>query len=444
MEITQSFQAQLLYLMVNSTSFMRESVSVLDSNLFTDDDLRIAASAAKKYFKIYKRAIGPNLNQELAEMLSARKLPPDGLSSVISLLSKTKKRVNRDYITNKLADFVRARTYQDGVIELAELVAKGDLAEAEETMRTILQTSIEKVDDGVDYATDLVDIEERASRNPIWLPTGIPELDHEIGGFRRPQFVSIAGGYKGGKSWFLTHIGAVALKKGFSVLHITHENSREETIERYDMSLGKLVSGREPKEIELHNKRGGMTTMVRPCTCDVDKVKNIRERIEDRGGRLRVVKFPMGVACPLDIENLIERLDIKYDFVPDVIINDYADIMHKHKDELRHVLNDLYIWHKGLADKMGILVVTASQVKREAIGRTIDERDFSEDSRKAGNIDLGMSICETNNPHERVIYVFGNRNGPQKFGVRVGVNFEIGQVCMWSEKESHYEDKRYE
>jgi hypothetical protein len=79
---------------------------------------------------------------------------------------------------------------------------------------------------------------------------GIKDIDVIRGGFYRRELVVGLGSYKGKKSWSVVHLGIEALMCGLKVLHISHENSREETEERYDRMSGGLF-GRKEKRTEV-------------------------------------------------------------------------------------------------------------------------------------------------------------------------------------------------
>ena len=69
--------------------------------------------------------------------------------------------------------------------------------------------------------------QEEHTRTLITL--GVEEIDHRIQELRRGQLVAILGGYKAGKTWWMSHLGLRGLMEGLKVLHITHEMTQSET-----------------------------------------------------------------------------------------------------------------------------------------------------------------------------------------------------------------------
>ena len=246
------------------------------------------------------------------------------------------------------------------------------------------------------------------------------------------------------KSWCGMHLVRTALVRGLKVLHISHEMTVEEIEQRYDMMFGAMVSKLEPAKVEyskyvLVEGKGKLEryTETRPSVFEIDKVREVRKKVERFGGELIIRKYPMGACTMAEIDRYVHYLENYEGFVPDVFFNDYADIMRSPSAsrETRHQLNEIYIDHKRLADERNMLVVTVSQARREAIrAARISVKDFAEDIRKAGNIDIGIAVCRTEEQAENdmaVLWVVAGRNVPQDVGCVIGTNLQIGQFCAW-------------
>ena len=79
------------------------------------------------------------------------------------------------------------------------------------------------------------------------IPTGLTRLDDDLGGgFPRETLVTVLGGSNSGKSIFCNSLGCNALRKGFKVLHINLEGTRDEVVYRYVSNLADV----EFKQIE--------------------------------------------------------------------------------------------------------------------------------------------------------------------------------------------------
>jgi hypothetical protein len=279
--------------------------------------------------------------------------------------------------------------------------------------------------------------------DPYLLHTGIPDLDRIIGGFKRRELICILGGYKGKKSFAGIHIGGWACLQGKTVFHITHENTREETEERYDRWAGAMchrVDGGKPVKLWHYDGEKMQSSMVEvPCITDIDARLAARNRLRRFGGRLIIKKFPMGHCRFRDLVQYLDYMEQMYGLVPDLLINDYPDIMDLevgHDNNLRHALNKIYIAHKGLADERNIAVLAFSQAVRKAIrAQRLSMRDFAEDIRKLANVDMALAVCQTDQQaltSMGSIYVLAARGEKMDQGCGIVMNLDVGQFCTQS------------
>ena len=126
------------------------------------------------------------------------------------------------------------------------------------------------------------------------------------------------------------------------------------------------------------------------------------------------------------------------DFIPDVVINDYVDIMDltQYSKELRHQINAGYVWSKGLADKRRIVVITASQVNRDGMDRRhVMRKHVGEDIRKLANVDSMFAIGRS--PEDvkmglAGLSVLAARGEEQDSYCVFAPCFDIGQFCLES------------
>jgi replicative DNA helicase len=140
-------------------------------------------------------------------------------------------------------------------------------------------------------------------------------------------------------------MGANALRHGKNVVHYTFELTETAVGLRYDSNLCNIPSN----EVQ-------------------DNKNHVLSKYEDRElGRLIIKEYPTGTATVQTIRNHIEKLKFK-EFMPNLIIIDYADIMRSSRqyDSLRHELKLIYEELRNLAMEMSIPVWTASQANRDS------------------------------------------------------------------------------
>ncbi len=351
---------------------------------------------------------------------------------------------NREYVLRRINDAVKLRAREEAAVRFAEHVGRGELAEADRVMYEALKSGLPAEEDALDYLRDLTSLATRSDQPEYLLHTGIPAMDCVFGGMGRGQLVSVIGGAKAGKTWFLQHLAREALRAGLFVLHISHEVGREEMELRYDMMMvarGKRGGATLTRPRLVNRKPRDRTITVR-SVYDDEAVRRGRLAMRRHGGRLMLKKYDMGRCPPAEVERLLEYLEAYQDFIPDVIINDYVDIMDLTDlgTELRHQINAGYVWSKGLADRRNVLVLTASQVNREGLERrAVRKKHVAEDIRKLANVDTLFAIGRS--PEDERLGLGGlnvlvSRGEQQEVGCTFVEAYQIGQFAIDSWRDS--------
>ena len=111
-----------------------------------------------------------------------------------------------------------------------------------------------------------------------------------------------------GKSLFMCHQAASCLMMGKNVLYITLEMSEERIAERIDANTMNVPM----KEIPDLNKK--------MFDKKIDKLKTKTQ------GKLIIKEYPTAQAHVGHFRHLLQELDIKKDFQPDIIFIDYLNI----------------------------------------------------------------------------------------------------------------------
>jgi len=155
-----------------------------------------------------------------------------------------------------------------------------------------------------------------------------------------------------GKSLFMCHVAAGNMSMGKNVLYITMEMAEERIAERIDanllnVSLDELIN--LPKD--LYDKK-------------VEKVKS------KTTGKLIIKEYPTASASVTHFRTLLNELNLKKSFVPDIIFVDYLNICCSSRIKAGSNINS-YTYVKsiaeelrGLAVEFGVPIVSATQTTR--------------------------------------------------------------------------------
>jgi hypothetical protein len=117
-----------------------------------------------------------------------------------------------------------------------------------------------------------------------------------------------------------------------------------------------------------------------------------------RAREFKLVSFPNTSINVKGIENQLGLWQQFENFVPDVIVIDYADILAPEdaKKEHRHQQNDTWKAMLALSQKWHCLVITATQADAAAFDAvSLKQKNFSEDKRKYGHVTGMLGLNQT-------------------------------------------------
>lgn len=438
-DLSPHIQDSIAFLSIMSTEFLRLTRAAVKPNIFSSEVVSLVVKACYAYYDLTKQAPGDHICDALNDSLRGHSQEKRELAFTFLERVSEMKAPNVDYVISKVSKFVKTREFELAALEFVKLVDRQEFTSAEQLMFTALRAGVAKENIGCDYFVDFGSMKRQ--EDFYLMKTGITELDRIRVGFKRKELVCILGGYKGKKSFACHHFGKTALLHGLNVLHVSHENEQEEVEERYDRMSGSLTGWDKQNCAEVgvyvYDKPSGkvhVDMIRRPNITDIFARKAARRALQRFGGRLIIRKFAMGACDMREFERLLDYLEAYESFVPDVIINDYPDIMKLDPTkQTRDALNDLYISHKRICDERNCLGFVPSQATREAIrSKRLRMKDFAEDIRKLANVDTALGVCQSDAQAEAsvgTIYVVAARKGEMDRGCNYVQNLDIGQFC---------------
>ena len=265
-----------------------------------------------------------------------------------------------------------------------------------DTLRSTIEKALsagEVKDAGHNYVKDVKKRLKKDFRNPVPI---LPGLDEYIGG-------GVAGGELfvvmaptgGGKSMFLVRNGVTALRNNKKVVYFTLELSEEAVGQRFDACLNELK---------------------------LSKVTNFEELIlqtaEELQINLQIKRYPDGFANVNTLRSYLDFLKCNENFIPDVIIVDYADNMKPMQkgEQLRHDLVEIYKELRSLAIECDIPCLTASQTSGDGYSKKDIELGMTAESKGKNNVaDLVVGFGRDNDDvkdGKANLKILKNRNGP--------------------------------
>jgi sulfur relay (sulfurtransferase) DsrC/TusE family protein len=329
------------------------------------------------------------------------------IHKVINFFDKVKKDPDMKdlpFVKDRVLDFCKRQAMQEALMQSADLLSKGqeeNYMQVVEIMKNAL-TAGDEVSVGHDFDEDREARFVETKRDPI--PIGIPDLDSKEvldGGIGRGELAVFVAAPGVGKSHWLAERGAYPLKQGYNVLHYTLEMGEAQVGHRYDA----WFTGVNNRHIPSHR----------------EEIVRFYEEYGDRIGRLIIKEYPSKYATTMTFRAHLQKLLLKKNFWPDIVIVDYADEMcaiqkfdsASSRHEYKAILRDL----RNLAreSKPKFAVWTASQSNKEGSSSDIVTGEhMAESFRKLDVPDFVFSgAVSPQNKDKGVMngFIVKNRNG---------------------------------
>ena len=119
----------------------------------------------------------------------------------------------------------------------------------------------------------------------------------------------------------------------------------------------------------------------------VDFFKPKGKVIKKRRGRFKLSTHSNGTLTVREIKALLDAWEKQENFVPDIILVDYADLMQDDTREFRHKQNEIWKGLRGISQDWHCLLVTATQADAASYEKdTLHLSNFSEDKRKYAHV----------------------------------------------------------
>ena len=416
---------QLLKAAVRDRAFLKSSAVHLHSDDFPNDEERIIADVALKFYDAYKEPISSLLRHDALELASKERLGAEVQQRLRKLIDDIQSGKLEMVPVKALEERVHSlRTsvfYENAVQEILSSQERGELT-ADTLQNLVHRANVELARNGhaaVDYFADLDKRIERRrkmaeKRPPLFM---IRQLDRKIRGLERGRLGVVLAPPGGGKGLFMVHMGAAYAMQGYNVTILT----MEDPITLYEDRLDASISGLPLNKLYIFPKTLRKRLQVR------------RAELKDK---IRIIEGLDSEWTVRKIEELFEY-EKKNGFVADVLLLDYDEFIVSDRRfngdagprlEIQHVYSQL----KSLAAKLDVIVWTAAQPRREAEDKAIIAgRDAAESYAKIRRafIALGIGKPKQNSEEDqrlRFIHVIKHRTDRARFMVSVISDFESG------------------
>ena len=371
-----------------SDTFTRKVIPYLEEDYFSDRSERLIYKQILEYFMKYNEcptheALGIQIND-----LSGHN--DEEIKNAMTVINQCKQNIDEtphDFLVDETEKWCKDRAIYNAVMESIQIIDKSSNREKGE-IPNILKDALSVSFDqhiGHDFIEDADDRFMSYNTVEDKLPFDL-EMMNKItkGGLPNKTLNVVMAGTGVGKSLFMCHCASNNLMMGKNVLYISMEMSEEKIAERIDANLMNL-----PIQ-ELSNLPKDMYDK---------KVKSIRDKTT---GKLIVKEYPTATAHTGHFRHLLQELNLKKDFIPDIIYVDYLNICASARMRAGASVNS-YTMVKSIAEEMRGLavefklpIVTATQTNRQGFTSTdVGLEDTSESFGLPATADLMVALIST-------------------------------------------------
>lgn len=405
--------------MITDRAVLGAIASRWSEGMFSSRWGNLIASWCVDFFQRYKKAPGKNIEglfdhwaNEATRDKETVQLIERFLSSLSGEYQKLKQAINPDYTIDLAGAYFTKVKQKELSDSIAACLEEGDIEGAEE-----LISKYGKIQIGGDLGTNVLEDEEAIRQSFEAKCDPLIVYKHGLGTFygdalERDGLVSFMGPEKRGKTWALLDVAWQAMLQGRKVAFFEVGDLSKNQILRRFMIRASRVPGKarivkwptsifceegEKLAIVEHEEKvfeKGLDYETAFAACQ----RILQKRKGNDIPLLKLSVHPNSSISIYGIQNIIDSWE-RIDWIPDVVVIDYADILAPPKGVIdsREQINMTWKMMRSLSQSLHCLVVTATQAKASSYTiETMGKQEFSEDKRKLAHATGIVGLNATN------------------------------------------------
>lgn len=396
------FEQSLIHELIIDHGFADQLFEVLNPDFLSLDYLKEIVNIMNSYHTEYKTYPSLKLLISIVAKDVQSELLRDECFKYLKTIESVSRNGDSEYVKKSSLDFCRKRSLMAGLEKVLVLAEDSNYEQIVSTIQKSLELGAER-DIGHIFTDHLEERMTNIKRETI--STGWDPIDQITGGgLGRGEIGSVIAPSGFGKSMFLVNIACAAAKQGKSVVVYTLELNERYWANRCDA----WFTGVKIDDLQ-HNK---------------EKIQN---KINELKPRIIIKGYPTKSASVMTLRNHMAKLKLR-DFIPDIIVVDYADLMRsaKNYESKRFEQESVYEDLRGLAQETNVPLWTVSQTNRSAIDDdVISLSKISECYGKVMVSDFMATMSRKN------IYVAKNRSGPDNLIHPYHINTSIAKIDIF-------------
>jgi replicative DNA helicase len=354
MKLEQTILKNLIY----NENYMRKVLPFLKEEYFSSKTEKNLYKEIFAFVEKYNNT--PNVEALSLSMRDMKGVTEEEFTQINEYLETIEKNKNEesklDWLIDKTEKFCQEKAIYNAVLNSIHILDGKDKVHDKGAIPKILSDALSISFDssvGHDYLEDWdsrYDIYHRVEEK---IPFDLEYFNKITKGGLPSKTLNIAlAGTGVGKSLFMCHVASACLVQGKNVLYITMEMAEEKIAERIDANLLNVsLDSLQDLSKDMYDK----------------KVKRVKDMTV---GKLIIKEYPTASASSSHFRTLLNELNLKRNFIPDIIFIDYLNICCSSRIKPGSNVNS-YTYVKAIAEELrglaveyNVPVVSATQTTR--------------------------------------------------------------------------------
>ena len=361
----------ILKSLLKNEGYARRTLPFLKEEYFTDEIEKHLFKSVRDFMLTYNMAPTRDALEIEIDTLPLREETFKAIKSAIKEIEADIETPNQDWLVKNTEKFCQEKAVYNAIMQSIDIMQNKTNQNAKGSIPQLLSDALSVSFDpniGHDYLEQSDDRFDYYHRVQERIPFDLDFFNKITKGGLPKKTLNIAlAGTGVGKSLFMCHVAAACLSMGRNVLYITLELAEEEVAKRIDANLLNLSFD---------------ALMQLPKDDYQRKVNNIRTKTN---GKLIVKEYPTAGASTIHFKALLNELNLKKSFRPDIIFVDYLNICSSARIKPGGGVNS-YTYVKAIAEELRGLavetevpIVSATQTTRSGfVSSDVGLEDTSE------------------------------------------------------------------
>jgi len=391
MKLEQTILKNLVY----NEDYLRKVLPFVKTEYFQDRVEKVIFDAIHDFTITYNNP--PTIEAIGLAVREAKNLTDDEVTKCESTLQEFVQAKDTpseiQWLIDKTEGFCQERAIYNAVLESISILDGKDKNHDKGAIPQLLSEALAVTFDssvGHDYLDDAQSRFEFYHLEERHIPFDLEYFNKITKGGFKPKTLNIAMAGTGvGKSLFMCHVAAACMVQNYKVLYITMEMAQEEIAMRIDANLLNVpLDDLLDLPKDLYDK----------------KVARVREKTT---GKLIIKEYPTATASTIHMRTLLNELNLKRNFIPDIIFVDYLNICCSARIKPGTNINS-YTYVKAIAEELrglaverNVPIVSATQTTRSGFSSSDPGlEDTSESFGLPATADLMFALIVTDELEE--------------------------------------------